>query len=189
MQTCYFLANFGFVLTYILKAYRKKFSFILLFNSLLAIFFWKACTFSSFEKFLCWKFRNYSHTFLSKSSFDIYLSQIINYWISFFTLYLTWGALTFQSDIVRIWADIKLLPFYYKPNALTTIVNSYTAVYSVNRNYLFSTAKQEKNCWNNSLIKSAVYLLMFSQDSMIFEGNPNLLSESYFTRELRLGES
>ena len=189
MQTCYFLDNFGFVLTYILKTYRKKFSFILLFNSLFAIFFWKACTFSSFEKFLCWNSGKYSHTFLSKSSFEIYLSQIINDWISFFTLYLTWGALPFQSNIVRIWAHIKLSPFYYKPNVLTTIVNSYTAVYSVNRNYLFSRAKQEKNCWNNSLIKSAVYLLMFRQNSMIFEGNPNLLSESYFTGEVRLEES
>ena len=28
-------------------------------------------------------------------------------------------ALTFQSDIVRIWADIKLSPFYYKANSLT----------------------------------------------------------------------
>ena len=27
---------------------------------------------------------------------------------------------TFQSDIVRIWVHIKLLPFYYKANALTT---------------------------------------------------------------------
>ena len=28
-------------------------------------------------------------------------------------------TLTFQSDIVRIWAHIKLSPFYYKANALT----------------------------------------------------------------------
>ena len=27
---------------------------------------------------------------------------------------------TFQSDIVRIWAHIKLLLFYYKTNALTS---------------------------------------------------------------------
>ena len=45
-------------------------------------------------------------------------------------------TLTFQSDIVRIWTHIKLLPFHYKANALITIVYSYTAVYSVNNNYL-----------------------------------------------------
>ena len=28
-------------------------------------------------------------------------------------------TLTIQSDIVRIWTNIKLTPFYYKKNALT----------------------------------------------------------------------
>ena len=36
------------------------------------------------------------------------------------------------------------------------------------------------------LIKSAVYLLIFRQNSMIFEGSLNSLTESYFTGELRL---
>ena len=87
MQGFYFLVKFGLVLIYILKVYRKKSSSILLrknmFNSLLAFCFWKACTFSSFERFLCWKSRNYS---------QIYLSGIINYWGSILTLYITWGA-------------------------------------------------------------------------------------------------
>ena len=65
----------------------KKSSSILLrksmFNSLLAFCFWKACTSSSFERFLCWKFRNYS---------QIHLSEIINYWDSILTLYITWGV-------------------------------------------------------------------------------------------------
>ena len=64
-----------------------------------------------------------------------------------------------------------------------------TVAYSVNSNYLFSRRKQKKNCWNNSLIKSTVYLLIFRQNSMIFKGSPNSLKESYFTGELRLGES
>ena len=54
-----------------------------MFNSFLAFCFWKAFTFSSFERFLCWKSRNYS---------QIYLSGIINYWGSILTLYITWGA-------------------------------------------------------------------------------------------------
>ena len=87
MQGFYFFVKFGLVLIYILKVYRKKSSSILLrknmFNSLLAFCFWKACTFSSFERFLCWKSRNYS---------QIYLSGIINYWGSILTLYITWRA-------------------------------------------------------------------------------------------------
>ena len=87
MQDFYFFVKFGLVLIYILKVYRKKPSSILLrknmFNSLFAFSFWKACTFSCFERFLCWKSRNYS---------QIYLSGIINYWGSIFTLYIRWGA-------------------------------------------------------------------------------------------------
>ena len=32
-------------------------------------------------------------------------------------------------------------------------------------------------------------LLIFGQNSMIFEGSPNSLTESYFTGDLRLGKS
>ena len=64
-----------------------------------------------------------------------------------------------------------------------------TIVYSVNKNYLLSRGKQKKNCWNNSLIKSSVYLLIFRQNSMIFKGSPNSLKESSSIGELRLGES
>ena len=87
MQRFYFFVKFDLVLIDILKIYRKKSSSILLrknmFNSLLPFFFRKACTCSSFETFLFWKFRNYS---------QIYLSQIIDYWYSMLTLYITWGA-------------------------------------------------------------------------------------------------
>ena len=75
------------------------------------------------------------------------------------------------SGIVRIWAHIKLSPFYYKANALTGVFYAYTAVCSVNSSYLFSRTKQERNCWNNYLIKSAMYLLIFRQNPMIFEGS------------------
>ena len=90
MQGFYLFVKFGLVLIYILKVYRKKSSSILLrknmFNSLLAFCFWKACTFSSFERFLCWKSRNYS---------QIYLPRMVNYWCGILTLYITWGALSF----------------------------------------------------------------------------------------------
>ena len=73
MDGFYFLVKFCLVLIYILKVYFKRSSSILLIkkilNSLLIFFFWKALTFSIFERFLCWKYRNYSQHF----SLDIFL--------------------------------------------------------------------------------------------------------------------
>ena len=46
-----------------------------------------------------------------------------------------------------------------------------------------------KRVFFDSLIKSTRYLLIFRQNSTIFEGSPNSLTESYFTEVLRLGES
>ena len=66
-----------------------------------------------------------------------------------------------------------------------------TVVYVLNSNYLFwrGRGKQGKIFFETSLIKSTVYLLVFRQNSMIFKGSLNSLKESYFTGELRLGES
>ena len=105
----YFLVKFDLVLIYILKVYRKKSSSILLrknmFNSLLIFFFWKACTFSSFERFLCWKSRNYS---------QIYLSGIINYWGSILTLYITWGAFSlFFFFLSFLFSFLFFLSFFF----------------------------------------------------------------------------
>ena len=60
------------------------------FNSLLAFFFLKLCNFSSFQRFLCWE--TIPSSFLSKFSFEIYLSPIINYWGRVFNIYLKWEA-------------------------------------------------------------------------------------------------
>ena len=46
-----------------------------------------------------------------------------------------------------------------------------------------------KRVFFDFLIKSFVYLLAFLQNSMMFEGSLNSLTESYFTEELRQGES
>ena len=84
---CHNFVKFGLVLIFILKVYRKISCLIFLrkniFNSLLEICFWKACTFSSSERFFCCKSRNY---------FQIHLSGIMNYWGSILTLYIRWGA-------------------------------------------------------------------------------------------------
>ena len=136
----------------------------------------------------------------------------------------------FQSDIMKIWAHIKLSPFYYKANGLNQLALTLpvTTVYllhlpnpttshrvssvrlpkciTTERCFIFFTRDWGKNnkkhfhsveigndiliyikikqVFFDSLIKSTVYLLIFCQNSMIFEGSPNSLTKSYFTGEL-----
>ena len=104
------------VLIYVLKVYRKIFSSILLrkeiFNSLLACFFWKACTFSNFERFPCWKSKNYSQHFSVEICCEIYLFQIIKYWVSNFTLYLTWGVFSLVCAL-SVFIYLFLIFFFF----------------------------------------------------------------------------
>ena len=62
-----------------------------------------------------------------------------------------------------------------------------TVVYSVNSNY--SRGENKKKKLLKQFFDYIYYLLIFRQNSMIFKGSPNSLKESYFTGELRLGES
>ena len=98
MHGFYFLVEFCLVLIYILKVYFKRsFSILLIkkiFHSLLVFFFWRACTFSIFETFSVENLEITLSTFLSKFSFEIYLSRIIIYWGIIFTLCWTRGALS-----------------------------------------------------------------------------------------------
>ena len=75
-----------------------------MFNSLLEFFFWKGGNFSNFERFLCWKFRNYS---------QIYLSRIINYWDSILILYVTWGAFSLVCLLSVFFFSFFLLFFFF----------------------------------------------------------------------------
>ena len=108
MQGFHIIWKFGLVLIYILKVYRRKSSSILsrknMFNSLLAFYFWKAYTFSSFERFLCWKSRNYS---------QIYLSGIINYWGSMLTLYITLEAFSLVCVLSVFFSFFHSSLFFY----------------------------------------------------------------------------
>ena len=110
MQGFYFFVKFCLVLIYILKVYRKKSASILLrkniFNSLLAFSFWNTCTFLCFERFLCWKSRNY---------FQIYLSRINNYWDSILTLYITWGVFSLVCflSVFSFFLSFFLLFFFF----------------------------------------------------------------------------
>ena len=97
------------VLIYTSKFYRKRFSIF----SLLAFFFWKAWTFSSFQRFLCWKSRNYSQQFSPEIFSDIYLSPIINYWGSIFTSYLTWGAFSLVCVVFVLFFFLSFFFFFF----------------------------------------------------------------------------
>ena len=96
MRGFHFLVKFGLVLISILKVYSKKSSSILLrkymFNSLLAFFFWKACTVSCFERFLSWKSRNYSlHFSLENFLWDLFIlcyHIIPSVWFVFYPYFL-----------------------------------------------------------------------------------------------------
>ena len=74
-----------------------------MFNSLIALCFWKACTFSGFERFICWKFRNY---------FQIYLPEIIDYWDSILTSYITWGVFSMVS-VLSVFFPFFLSFFFF----------------------------------------------------------------------------
>ena len=78
MQSFYSPVKFGLFFIYILKAYRKKSSWILLrknmYNSLLAFFSWNACTLSILKDFSVENLETYPSTFLSKFSSEIYCS-------------------------------------------------------------------------------------------------------------------
>ena len=107
MQGFYFFVKFGLVLLYIWKVKNPLSQKILfdcsMFNSLLSFFFWKACTFSSFERFLCWKSTNYSH---------IYLSRIINYWDSILTLFIMWRAFSLVC-LLPVFFSFFLFLFFF----------------------------------------------------------------------------
>ena len=87
--------------------------------------------------------------------------------------------------------DFEFTKFSFKTNYNNTVV------YSVHSNYSFSRGKQEKKkalklwlniLWVISTVNNSLFnLLIFRQNSMIFEGSPNSLTESHFNGELRLG--
>ena len=77
-----------------------------IFNSLIAFSFWKAFTFTSFERFLCWRSKLLPALF----SRNFLKSWIVNYWGSIFTLYLAWGAF---SLVCVLSVYFFLLSFFY----------------------------------------------------------------------------
>ena len=94
----YFLFKFDLFLISILKVYRKK---------PLRIYWEKACRIhylyislktrvpsQVFKDFCVENLELTANTFLSKFPSEIYLSRIINYWASIFTLYLTYAVIS-----------------------------------------------------------------------------------------------
>ena len=87
-----FWLNLVWFLLYIKKAYRKKSSAVLLRKDLQLIYlqfsFEKHVPSQVLKDFSVENLETTRSTFLSKFSSEIYLSRIINYWGSIFTLYL-----------------------------------------------------------------------------------------------------
>ena len=117
MYGFYFLVKFCLVLIYILKVYFKRSSSILLrkknFNSLLAFFFWKACTFSIFERFLCWKSRNYFQYFsLEIFLWDLFMSsyELLGY---YFYIILNVRRVQFGLCSIRLFFSFFLLFLFF----------------------------------------------------------------------------
>ena len=116
IQSFYFLVKFGLVLIYISKVYRKKSSSILLrknmFYSLLAFSFEKHVPSRVLKDFFVENLETIPNTFLLKFSSEIFLSKIINYWSSIFTLYLTWRAFSLVC-VLSVCFSFFLSSFYF----------------------------------------------------------------------------
>ena len=70
--------------------------------------------------------------------------------VSFFLAFYDLCSVMFRDSGAKIQTYSNLSIFRSKQKCNNTVV------YSVNSNCLFSKEKQEKNCWNNSFIKSSV---------------------------------
>ena len=82
--------------------------------------------------------------------------------------------------------DSHILPF---TNFLLKTKHNNTVVFPVNCKYLFSKEKQEKIVEKTLWLNLLCNILNIRQNSMILEGSPDSLTEFYFPRKLRLGES
>ena len=82
--------------------------------------------------------------------------------VSFFLAFYDQCSVMFRDSGAKIQTYSNLPIFRWKQKYNNTVV------YSVNSDCLFSRGKQEKSCWNNSLIKSSVQLIILRKKSIIF---------------------
>ena len=116
MQGLLLLVKFGLVLIYILKIYRKQ-SFSILWEKICSIhylhfFVEKHVPSQILKDFSVENLDTTPSTFHSKFCSEIYLSQIINYWGSIFTLYLTWEALSLVCVLSVFFFFLSLFLFF-----------------------------------------------------------------------------
>ena len=111
-----FWLNLVWFLLYIKKAYRKKSSAVLLRKDLQLIYlhfsFEKHVPSQVLKGFSVENLETTGSTFLSKFSSEIYLSRIINYWGSIFTLYLMWGAFSLVCVLSTFFFFLSLFFFF-----------------------------------------------------------------------------
>ena len=133
-----------------------------------------------------WFFRNSKHFSqnIMTPCYSYYLCIFYNF--HFFQIIMISLFLARHGQYFTMFKDSNVFEFTNFP--FKTNYNK-NAVCFVNGNYLFLRGKQEKNCWNSSLIKSTGLFINIPPNSMIFKGSPNSQKESYLTGELRLGKS
>ena len=105
-----FLVKFGLVLIYVLKV-RKN-----MFNSLLTFFYENYVPFQVLKDFSVENFKNTPSTFFLNFFSEIYLSRIINYCCSIFTLYLTlkaFGLVCLLSAFFLVFLFLLIFFFFF----------------------------------------------------------------------------
>ena len=127
MQGFHFLVKFGLVLIYILKVHRKKILFDFIKKKKYSIHyshfsFEKHVLFQILKDFFVENLETTPSSFLSKFSCEIYLSRIIKYWGSIFTLYLTWGALSLVCVLFAFFYFFLLFFFFHRYFPWQTLV-------------------------------------------------------------------
>ena len=84
--------------------------------------------------------------------------------VHFFQIIIVFLFLARHDQYFKMFKDSNVFEFIHFPFKTK---HTNTMVYPVNSNYLFARGKQEKNCRNNSLIESTVYLLIFRNGVMV----------------------
>ena len=121
IQDSYFLVKFGLVLIYILKFIVKN-HFQFYWENICSIHylhfaFEKHVPSQVFKDFSVENLETTPSNFISKFFSEIFLSPIINYWGSIFTLHLTWGAFSLVCVVnvmeVLFWVSLQNLDLYF----------------------------------------------------------------------------
>ena len=135
-----FLVKFGLVLIYVLKVRKNKF------NSLLTFFFENYVPFQVLKDFSVENFKTTPSTFFLNFFSEIYLSRIINYCCSIFTLYLTLKAFSLVcllSAFFLVFLFLLIYIYFFDRHQRST---GQHRMESESLFFLFSTSTRSRVC-------------------------------------------